>query len=96
MEVIHLSNKSSGLFQASSAASGYNESQYSYNMAKPSCNKAYDKWQKTTFVGATGENAWGGDFTCTIPPYGLARQMFVKLQIQFKPAAGGANKCLGF
>ena len=80
MEVIHLSNKSSGLFQASSAASGYNESQYSYNMARPSCNKAYDKWQKTTFVGAT----WGGDYTCNIPPYGLVKQMFLKLQIIYQ------------
>ena len=88
-ETVHLSNKSSGLLQASRNSAGANMSQYTYSMSKPSVNKFIDKWQKTTFQGAD----WGREVTASIPPYGLVKSMMVKFNISFIPnsAADGAN-----
>ena len=80
-ETVHLSNKSSGLLQASRNSAGANMSQYTYSMSKPSVNKFIDKWQKTTFQGAD----WGREVTASIPPYGLVKSMMVKFNISFTP-----------
>ena len=93
-EQVHLSNKSSGLYQASRAAGGALLSQYSYSMPKPSCNKFIDKWQKSTFTGCD----FGKEVTASIPPYGLVKSMLLKFSIKFKPGAdgdaGGENKTI--
>ena len=92
-ETVHLSNKSSGLLQASRNSAGANMSQYTYSMSKPSVNKFIDKWQKTTFQGAD----WGREVTASIPPYGLVKSMMVKFNISFTPqsVASSTNANVG-